>query len=301
MQPSHGCTQSPGRLMSIGPDSVGTDAHQSAAGGFGVWIERDVVVATGPDTTAFLQGQLAQDVEALDDGASAWSLLLQPAGKVDAWLRVTRTDRETFELDVDARWGEHVLQRLSRFKLRTKCELTLQESVRVAAVRGTHVDAPGARPIVWPGIDGVDVFGATDLPAPEATRDAYERARILAGVPAMGRELTDATIPVEAGQWLIDASVSFTKGCYTGQELVARVDSRGGNAPRPIRILRVDGRAQAGDAVSQADGKEVGAITSAAADGDATVALAPLLRTVSPGDRVRVDGNEATVVDTPRG
>src|SRR3546814_11977806 len=57
----------------------------------------------------------------------------------------------------------------------------------------------------------------------------------------MGSELTDATIPAEAGQWLIDASVSFTKGCYTGQELVARVDSRGGNVPRPVRGLVSDG------------------------------------------------------------
>src|SRR5690242_21571162 len=56
-------------------------------------------------------------------------------------------------------------------------------------------------------------------------RPDYERARIEAGVPAMGKELTDATIPIEAGQWLIDASVSFTKGCYTGQELVAHVRS----------------------------------------------------------------------------
>ncbi len=59
--------------------------------------------------------------------------------------------------------------------------------------------------------------------------------RIEQGWPAMGHELDDSVIPGEAGQWLIDASVSFTKGCYTGQELVARVDSRGNNTPRHLR------------------------------------------------------------------
>ena len=57
----------------------------------------------------------------------------------------------------------------------------------------------------------------------------------------MGRELTEDTIPGEGGQRLIDLSVSFTKGCYTGQELVARIDSRGGNVPRPVRVLAADG------------------------------------------------------------
>ena len=57
----------------------------------------------------------------------------------------------------------------------------------------------------------------------------------------MGAELTEDTIPAEAGQWLVDASVSFTKGCYTGQELVARIDSRGGNVPRPVRLFVVEG------------------------------------------------------------
>ena len=94
--------------------------------------------------------------------------------------------------------------------------------------------------------------------------EAYERYRIAHGVPAMGAELTDDTIPAEAGQWLIDASVSFTKGCYTGQELVARIDSRGGNVPRPVRLLVVDGEFPvAPGAEIRADGQPVGTVTSA--------------------------------------
>ncbi len=204
---------------------------------FATWIERDVVRASGPDAAAFLQGQLSQDVESLAIGASTWSLLLQPSGKVDAWLRVTRGAADDFVLDLDGGWGDALVQRLARFKLRTKCDLDPIDDWRCLAVRDVTADAPpDARPIVWPQTTGYDLLGPAVEPPDGlalAGGDVYERRRIEAGVPALGHELTDATIPVEAGQWLVDASVSFTKGCFTGQELVARIDSRGGNAPRP--------------------------------------------------------------------
>src|SRR5688500_13979317 len=69
-------------------------------------IEREVVVISGPEARPFLQGQLSQDVDALGVGASAWSLLLQPTGKVDAWLRVTRTGEDELALDVDRGYGD---------------------------------------------------------------------------------------------------------------------------------------------------------------------------------------------------
>ncbi len=275
---------------------------------FAAWIERDVVQASGPDTIAFLQGQLSQDIESLAVGASTWSLLLQPSGKVDAWLRVTRAEDDTLVLDVDGGGGDALLQRLERFKLRTKCDLVRVGGWRCLAVRNASPDDPSdalVRPIVWPATEGYDLLGAAveaplDLP-PTSDDDVYERARIEAGVPALGHELTDATIPVEAGQWLIDASVSFTKGCFTGQELVARIDSRGGNAPRPVRGLRIAGPATRGDEIVS-DGKVIGTLTSAvgAADGTGTtVALAPLSRTVAVGTDIEVGGSSGTVVALP--
>jgi folate-binding Fe-S cluster repair protein YgfZ len=93
---------------------------------------------------------------------------------------------------------------------------------------------------------------------------------------------------------LIDASVSFTKGCYTGQELVARIDSRGGNAPRPIRGLRLSAPVTPGAEIT-IDGKLVGHITSA----HERVALAPLPRSVAPPADVLVDGAPAQVVELP--
>jgi folate-binding protein YgfZ len=268
---------------------------------FSAAIERDVVLARGPDTITYLQGQLSQDIAALPVGGSAWSLLLQPSGKVDAWLRVARTGEEEVQLDVDPGFGQAVLDRLRRFLLRTKCELELTTDVRGVAVRGIPVrTALGEGLLVaWPGIDGYDVLGAA-ADVPPADQGAYERSRIATGVPVMGRELTPDTIPAEAGQWLIDASVSFTKGCYTGQELVARIDSRGGRVPKPIRVIVVDGPAEVGAEVV-VDGAAVGRLTSAVVsdDGHRTLGLAPIARSVEPPATAEVGGSAAQVLVPP--
>ena len=269
---------------------------------FAAWIERDVIRVSGPDAVSYLQGQASQDVDAMAVGDTRWTLLLSPAGKVDVWLRMHRAADDELVLDTDGGWGEAMMTRLNRFKLRTKVEFEPVDGQRCLAIRGATADGPDARPIVWPGVDGVDLLGSdVEVPNGVALSDRYEWARIRAGVPAMGRELTDATIPVEAGQWLIDASVSFTKGCFTGQELVARIDSRGGNAPRPVRGLRIAGRAPVGAAVVASDGRAVGEVTSAWFDAERneTIALAPLARVVAPPAAVEIYGLEGVLVELP--
>ena len=137
---------------------------------------------------------------------SAPSLLLQPTGKVDAWLRVTRTGDDEFLLDVDAGFGDAVLARLQRFKLRTKAELALEHAGRgwrsVARAPPASTEAPrdASRPgRGWPGVEGVDLLSATTLAlagrAAASTGRDLEALRIECGVPAMGAELTEATIP----------------------------------------------------------------------------------------------------------
>jgi tRNA-modifying protein YgfZ len=279
-----------------------------------VRLARDVVVVSGPEALTYLQGQLSQDVEALGIGGSAWSLLLQPTGKVDAWLRATRTGEEEVTLDVEAGHGDAVLSRLQRFKLRTKADLTLARwsgwALRGPSVERFQAVSPEVLvvPAGWPGVSGVDLLSdALERPAglDEQPITALEALRIECGVPAMGAELTDATIPAEAGQWLIDASVSFTKGCYTGQELVARIDSRGGNVPRPIRGLRIDGEPTPIGSTVTLEGKEVGVISSSArSEALGAIALAPIGRTVHVGARVAVNvpagpPQTATVADLP--
>jgi folate-binding protein YgfZ len=247
----------------------------------GAVVQRDVVRIEGPDAGPYLQGQLSQDVLALDVGASAWTFVLQPQGKVDAWFRLTRVGDDAFLADVDAGYGEALVARLQRFLLRTKAELALAHESMVA-VRGTDaVDVPaGASALdpAWPAEPGVDLLGTDVVPAGLAvlTAEDLERRRIQAGVPAMGAELTERTIPAESG--VVERSVSFTKGCFTGQELVARIDSRGGNVPRHLRLLRATGDALTVGADLVVDGKVVGEVTSAVGD----LALAYVGRAVEP-------------------
>lgn len=267
-------------------------------------IQRDVVRVHGPEAIDFLQGQLSQDVSALPVGESVPSLLLQPTGKVDAWLRVTRLADDDVLLDVDAGSGDAVHARLRRFKLRTKAELQ-PGAWSGLALRGpgaSDVEPPaGIKALVasWPGVPAVDLIGPGELALAGielVDSEALEALRIECGVPAMGAELTDATIPAEMGQWLIDASVSFSKGCYTGQELVARIDSRGGNVPRPLRGLRLDGDPVApGADVQLSVGTSVGTVTSSARSAAlGTIALAVIGRAVEPGTAVQVVSPHAT-------
>jgi tRNA-modifying protein YgfZ len=251
----------------------------------GAWLDRDVVAVAGPDAAAFLQGQLSQDVAALAPGGSAWSFVLQPQGRIDALVRVTRDGDDAFALDVDAGYGEAVAARLRRFLLRTKCEIEVG-SDRFLAVRGAAPAPSGALVAGWqPGWDqrGGDWPAGVD----EAADGWWERARVTAMWPVMGSEIDEATIPAETG--LVALTVSFTKGCFTGQELVARMDARGGSGPRRLRLLRGDAVA-VGEPVVDGEA-EVGRITSAAGD----AALAFLKRGIEPGASLRCGGAAATV------
>jgi folate-binding protein YgfZ len=231
-------------------------------------LERDVVRVAGPEALTFLDGQLSQDLKPLEVGGSSDSLLLQPQGKVVALVRVTRAGDDEYLLDVDGGWAHEVIDRLERFKLRTKATIEVVDGWRCLALRGprAHEAATGAA-ADWPGLPGVDVLGpSVEVPdgVPLVDADVYEATRIEAGVPRMGSELTEDTIPAEA-TGVIERAVSFTKGCYTGQELVARVDSRGGNVRRRLCGVEFDNDAVpgAGTELPGEDGRTAATITSA--------------------------------------
>jgi folate-binding protein YgfZ len=255
-------------------------------------IERDLLTVSGPEAGSFLQGQLSQDV-ALAVGTSTWSWLLAPNGKVDALLRVTRRSEAEWLLDTDAGWGSAVEVRLRRFKLRTKVEL-VPATVTMTVLRGPGWEAllspmDGAQVVVpaWPGVAGSDLLHLGGGPGPAFDEpllagDEYESRRILAGIPKMGAELDERTIPAETG--LVAITVSFSKGCYTGQELVARIDSRGSNVARRLRSLRFSERVSAGAALVEPEGREVGVVTSAAlSEDEGWVGLGYVRRGVEPG------------------
>ncbi|MGD0874082.1 MAG: glycine cleavage T C-terminal barrel domain-containing protein [Acidimicrobiales bacterium] len=255
---------------------------------------RDVVVVTGPDARTWLQGQVSQDLAALGPGHSAETLVLSPQGKVDAYCRATMLTDEIVLLDTETGYGELLEQRLRRFRLRVRAELEsgtlrclevrgpdsatslagsqLEPGTAPAEIRGDTLSAGWiiAVPVTWPGFAGFDVMATAAttgwplLKVPLGDPAAFEAARIEAGVPAMGRELTEKTIPQEAGS-LVEHTVSFTKGCYTGQELVARLDSRGANVARKLRGVVIDpaGQGQGGATLTGMD-RELGSLTSVA-------------------------------------
>lgn len=253
-------------------------------------VERGFVRVAGPDAEAYLQGQLSADLAA---GPSGLSFLLEPTGKVTALLRWQRRADDDFLLDTDAPAGGALLDRLRRFLLRTKATVEPEDHRVVRVFGGTD-----GLPAVWPAVPDAPV-DLLDLDPPAGAGElellGYERRRILAGVPVCGVDVGGETIPAEVGRWAIEQAVSFTKGCYTGQELVARIDSRGGNVPRPLRVLQA---ADGGSIPPVADvlddaGAPVGRVTSAAAD----VALGPIARKVEPGTTVRLgDGTPAVIL-----
>src|SRR5579862_3131885 len=127
-------TEASGRgAVQVGDLAAGYAALTEGTG----WVElaRDVVRVSGPDAVSYLQGQMSQDIEGLAPGGSAWSLVLQPQGKIDAWVRVTRVGTDEALLDIDGGFGAALLARLQRFKLRTKADLE-PLAWRCIAVRG---------------------------------------------------------------------------------------------------------------------------------------------------------------------
>jgi folate-binding protein YgfZ len=261
----------------------------------GFWVDapRDVLLVTGADALSYLQSQVSQDIRGLPDGGSTYSFVLQPTGKVDALVRIHRRSAESFVLDTDAGFGAGLMARLNRFKIRVAVEIGSVEW-RTIAVRGVE-SVDGGVP-AWGRDDAFDLLGPDVEPpagVPAGDPVALERARIEAGWPALGREITDATIPAETG-FVVPLAVSFTKGCYPGQELVERMDSRGSAAPRFVRRVRGAGSVEPGAALT-GDGKTVGQITSVVANTEGWIGLALVARSVAPGDTVSVDGGPATV------
>ncbi len=235
--------------------------------GFYVEHIRDVLQVRGSDARKFLHSQLANDVAALKVGESQYSLLLEPAGKITSLLRVRCESDESFVLDCDTGFGEISASRLLRFKIRIKCEIS-SRAQRFVAVRGLSVNeyaeylTRDSALSAWRVKDFAVDFEASNFVAGDLRQGSpedFELARVMVKWPTMGVDMTSDSMPAETG--LTDCAVSFTKGCYPGQELVERMDSRGAKAPRQLQLIRADTGARAGDPVVL-NGEEIGRYTS---------------------------------------
>ena len=233
--------------------------------------ERAYLCVAGPDACDYLQRMVSNDVEALQVGDACPALLLTAKARVIAPLVVWRRGDEDFLVLTEPELGEPVRALLVRMRLRAQCEIELEEhtSALVFGGDGIATDFPGAREV----LDDVSLAATLDA-------DELERRRIEARVPRWGREIDDRVLPAEAG--LETTHVSFSKGCYPGQEPIARLHYRG-KANRGLRVLEL-ADVPPYDAELVHEGKVVGRVTSAARRPDGSVVALAYVRAEVPDD-----------------
>lgn len=296
-------------LASVASYGDVTAEYQALHHGVGlVRGHRSLAWVRGSDAVSFLDGQLSQDVAAMRPGTVARSFLLEPRGKLVALLWVLRGDQEVGLITGSARVAETV-EALNRFRFRVAA--TIEDPVPLIELWGptatTVLAAAGftVPPGEWVDDGSVLVASVSETPRIVVVAGLSDAALVTAGAvpvgslasttvriewgePVMGVDVDEATIPQESG--LVDRSVSFTKGCYVGQELVARIDSRG-RVNRHLRGLTITENVipPVGAAVELGD-EVVGTVTSV---GEslvlrAPIALAMLRREAEPGSGVTV-------------
>jgi folate-binding protein YgfZ len=248
------------------------------------------LLVEGPGAAGFLQGLVSQDIEALEPGRAARSFLLSPQGKLRALLWLHRRD-ERIWITTDVGYGARVGDDLRHYKIRVKAEIG--GPAPVWQVIGA--ETPG---VVGPLAGATRVFADEPPPGlPPLDPEVWTALRIEAGEPVMGVDVDERTIPQETG--LVPAAVSFEKGCYLGQELVARIDTRG-RVNRHLRGLLLEEQVPAPAPVTR-QGEEAGVMTSSASSPwmGRWVGLAMLHRSVEPGQAVEVAGVKSLVDELP--
>ncbi len=192
---------------------------------------RDFVAVHGTDAASYLQAMVSNDVEALGIGDACEALLLTPKARVIAPLVVLRRAVDDFLLLTEDGLGDRVRSTLLRSRFAAKCEIELEEHSSVVVLGGSD-----GIPSADYGVPAVEVLDGSEQPTIEP--DDLELLRIRAGTPRFGREIDDRVLPAEAG--LERRTIDFEKGCYPGQEPIARQHYRG-RVNRTLRTLEIDG------------------------------------------------------------
>lgn len=291
--------------------------------------QRGKLLLKGSEAAEYLQGQLTNDIEVLSPGEGCYAALLDRKGHMQADMRVLRLAGDEIWVDTEAEAVDAARRHLDMYKIGREVTLedVSEERVILSLIGPRSVELAGSpalpehasEPISIEGIEclavgtalGIDLIAAAGdgerlraalaaAGAPEVSPDAAEILRIEAGTPRFGSEMDTATMPAEAG--IVAAAVNFEKGCYIGQETVARLHYKG-KPNRHLRGLRLSAPAAPATALSLGE-KEVGKLGgSCISPIHGPIALAIVRREAEPGSELRVgeDGVTARVVDLPFG
>jgi len=290
---------------------------------------RGKLLVSGPDAAEFLQGQLTNDIEALDPGEGHHAVLLDRKGHIQADMRVLRLAADELWIDTEPEALEALRGHLEMYKIGRDvqvADLTAERAiVSLIGPRSVEIAGTAALPayaseraavhgvpcLVIGTPEGLDLIadagdaerlraGLAAAGAVEIDPRAAEILRIEAGRPRFGAEMSSATMPAEAG--IVEDAVSFEKGCYIGQEPVARLHYRG-KPNRQLRGLALSAPVEAGSALLLGE-KEVGRVGSACVSPTrGPIGLAIVRREAEPGAELTVGEDEVTarIVDLPFG
>jgi folate-binding protein YgfZ len=291
--------------------------------------DRGVIAVVGPDGAEYLQGQLTNDVEALAVGEGQYAALLDRKGHMQTDLRVLRSGEEEIQVDMEPGTKDAALRHLTMYSIGRDVKVVdaTTERAIVSLIGPRAVEVAGTAPLPEfaneatsiAGIealavgtrDGIDLFlpvaerdrliaALLEAGAVEVSPEAVEIVRVEAGVPRFGAEMDAATMPAEAS--IVEDAVSFTKGCYIGQETVARLHYKG-KPNRHLRGLKLSAAAAPG-APLRLGVKEVGTLGGAVVSPAlGPIGLAIVRREAQPGAQLLVgeDGVTAEVVALPFG
>lgn len=256
---------------------------RAALGGNAVfdWSARGTLKVTGPDRLEFLQGMCTADVKKLAPGATAYAAFLTNKGAMVAdgrlWNRA-----EDVVIDAEPGFIGTVRDYLQKYLVSEDAEISGAADLAVVTARGTDLLVPRAE--LQATLEKLTASGVVP-----AGFDAWERARVEQGMPRYGQDMDDKTIPLEAG---LKRFISYDKGCYIGQEVVARATFRG-HVNRELQRLAFDAPVAPG-AVLRAGDKEVGRVTSVvkAPDGLGWIGLGYVHRDAA-GSPLSLDGGGA--------
>jgi tRNA-modifying protein YgfZ len=290
--------------------------------------DRAALRLSGPDAAEYLQGQLTNDIEGLDSEQGCYAALLDRKGHLTSDMRVLRLETGDVWLDLEPVAAEAVGKHLRTYSIGREVEIEdVTERWAIVSVIGPRSGELSGfeglgpehaqRSRQWDGMDvlgvatdvGVDLIAEADdaaalesalagAGAVQVSDEAAEIVRVESGRPRFGLDMSSEHMPAEAG--IVERSVNFEKGCYIGQEPVARLHYRG-KPNRSLRGLRLSAPAAHGEPLSIGE-KEVGAVgTACLSPAHGAIAIAIVRREAAEGDRLTVGEGQTTaeVVELP--